>query len=54
MSWAGDYSSLTLHGFGKLIIGVISDRKIQKNIFKRFIYAVAYGDDEDLRDLQIS
>lgn len=35
-------------------IGVISDRKLQKDIFKCFIYSAAYGDrDEDLRELQI-
>lgn len=36
-------------------IGVISDRKLQKDIFKCFIYSAAYGDrDDDLRELQIS
>lgn len=36
-------------------IGTISNREIQKNIFKCFIYSAAYGDrDEDLRELQIS
>ena len=35
-------------------IGKISDRKLQKNIFKCYIYAAAYGDfDEDLKELQI-
>lgn len=35
-------------------IGSISDRRLQKSIFKCFIYSAAYGDkDEDLRDLQI-
>ena len=33
-------------------IGYISDRKLQKSIFKCFIYSAAYGDnDEDLKDL---
>lgn len=36
-------------------IGQITDRKIQKEIFKCFIYIAAFGDrDEDLRELQIS
>lgn len=36
-------------------IGFISDRRLQKDIFKCFIYSAAYGDkDEDLRELQIS
>lgn len=35
-------------------IGRISDRELQKQIFKCYIYAAAYGDfDEDLRELQI-
>ena len=35
-------------------IGRISDRSLQKDIFKCFIHLAAYGDkDEDLRDLQI-
>ena len=35
-------------------IGFISDRKLQKDIFKCFIYSAAYGDkDEDLKELQI-
>ena len=36
-------------------IGTISNRELQKNIFKHFIYMAAYGDfDEDLKELQIS
>lgn len=36
-------------------IGHISDRKIQKDIFKCFIYSAAYGErDNDLKELQIS
>lgn len=36
-------------------VGTISDRKLQKSIFKCFIYSAAYGDrDEDLKELQIS
>lgn len=36
-------------------IGSISDRTLQKNIFKCFIYSAAFGDkDEDLKELQIS
>lgn len=36
-------------------IGHISDRNLQKNIFKCFIYSAAYGErDEDLKELQIS
>lgn len=36
-------------------IGVISDRKMQKDIFRCFIYSAAYGDkDDDLKDLRIS
>lgn len=32
-------------------IGFISDRKLQKDIFKCFIYSAAYGDrDDDLRE----
>lgn len=35
-------------------IGRIADRELQKNIFKCYIYAAAYGDfDEDLQELQI-
>lgn len=35
-------------------IGHISDRSIQKQIFKCFIYSAAYGDrDQDLKELQI-
>jgi len=35
-------------------IGHIFDRKLQKKIFKCFIYSAAYGDkDQDLKDLQI-
>ena len=35
-------------------IGRISDREVQKSIFKCYIYAAAYGDfDEDLQELQI-
>ena len=35
-------------------IGRISDRGLQKDIFKCFIHLAAYGDkDEDLRELQI-
>lgn len=35
-------------------IGVISDREIQKSIFKCFIYSAAFGDwDEDLKELHI-
>ena len=35
-------------------IGRISDRSLQKDIFKCFIHLAAYGDkDEDLRELQI-
>ena len=35
-------------------IGRISDRCLQKDIFKCFIHLAAYGDkDEDLRELQI-
>ena len=35
-------------------IGRISDRELQKNIFKCYIYAAAYGEqDEDLKELQI-
>lgn len=36
-------------------VGTISDRDLQKNIFRCFIYSAAYGDwDEDLKELQIS
>lgn len=36
-------------------IGRITDREMQKRIFKCFIYSAAYGDtDEDLKELQIS
>ena len=36
-------------------VGTISDRELQKSIFKCFIYSAAYGDcDDDLRELQIS
>lgn len=36
-------------------IGRISNRELQKKIFRRYIYAAAYGDgDEDLKELQIS
>lgn len=36
-------------------VGTISDRKLQRSIFKCFIYSAAYGDrDEDLKELQIS
>lgn len=36
-------------------IGKITDRNLQKEIFKCFIYIAAFGDrDEDLRELQIS
>ena len=35
-------------------VGTISDRNLQKSIFKCFIYSAAYGDrDEDLKELQI-
>ena len=35
-------------------VGTISDRELQKSIFKCFIYSAAYGDcDDDLRELQI-
>lgn len=35
-------------------VGIISDRNLQKRIFKCFIYSAAYGDcDEDLKELQI-
>ena len=35
-------------------IGHISDRNLQKNIFKCFIYSAAYGErDDDLKELQI-
>ena len=35
-------------------VGTISDRELQKSIFKWFIYSAAYGDcDDDLRELQI-
>lgn len=35
-------------------IGKITDRNLQKGIFKCYIYAAAYGDlDEDLKELQI-
>lgn len=35
-------------------IGRITDRELQKRIFKCFIYSAAYGDaDEDLKELQI-
>lgn len=35
-------------------IGVISNRDLQKSIFKCFIYSAAFGDwDEDLKELQI-
>lgn len=35
-------------------IGHISDRKLQKEIFKCFIYSAAFGDsDQDLKELQI-
>ena len=35
-------------------IGRISNRELQKNIFKCYIYAAAYGEqDEDLQELQI-
>lgn len=35
-------------------IGRISDRTLQKSIFKCYIYAAAYGEqDEDLKELQI-
>ena len=35
-------------------IGHISDRKLQKDIFKCFIYSAAYGErDDDLKELQI-
>lgn len=36
-------------------VGTISDRNLQKSIFRCFIYSAAYGDwDEDLKELQIS
>lgn len=36
------------------IIGSISDRELQKAIFKCFIYAAAYGDqDDDLKEIKI-
>ncbi len=36
-------------------VGTISDRDLQKSIFRCFIYSAAYGDwDEDLKELQIS
>ena len=35
-------------------IGHISDRQLQKDIFKCFIYSAAYGErDDDLKELQI-
>ena len=35
-------------------VGKISDRNLQKSIFKCFIYSAAYGDtDQDLKELQI-
>lgn len=35
-------------------VGKISNRELQKSIFKCYIYAAAYGDfDEDLKELQI-
>lgn len=35
-------------------IGHISDRKLQKDIFRCFIYSAAYGEcDEDLKEIQI-
>lgn len=37
------------------IIGRITDRNLQKSIFKCYIYAAAYGDnDKDLKELLIS
>ena len=45
---------VTVSKNGAKRIGKISDRNLQKSIFKCYIYAAAYGEfDEDFRELQI-